>query len=230
MRTLAAALLALTALSASAEAQRLPTRRIVSRGWPTAAAAAPAAQPSDARAEAAPVVTQTSDDTPAPAPEPAAVPAPAAAASTLHVFGRTGLRVTLPAGWDGPTAADESRLPASALYTFTSSAPGPLAGATLRIDQVVGLNPAEEQQWRSGQTRVGYHGSRPVGPASVPVEALVAFETAGAGTGGAVAFLQRGRTFWAVSVEAPVALWRSRRADVLALMAGVSVPTVAAGR
>ncbi len=227
MRTLAAALLALTALSASVEAQRLPTRRIVSRGWPAAAATAPAPQPSDARADAAPVVAQTSDATPAPAPEPAAVPAPAAA-PTLHVFGRTGLRVTLPAGWDGPAVADESRLPAAALYTFTSAAPGPLAGTTLRVDQVVGLNPAEEQQWRSGQTRVGYHGARPVGPASVPVEALVAFEIAGTGTGGAVAFLQRGRTFWAVSVQAPTALWQARRADVLALMAATSIPATAA--
>lgn len=228
---LAAALFALALLSSSAEAQRRPTRRIPGRGWPTAAPA----RPSDAIADSAAVVSETSD-----APEPAAVVAvaapvvpaaapiaPAAAPAprpALHAFGRTGLRVTLPAGWNGPTAQDEGRLPAYALYTFTSAAPGPLAGVTLRVEQLVGLNPLDEQRWRAGQTGYGYHGSRPTGPAAVPVQALVAFETAGPGTGGAVAFLQRGRTFWAVQVEAPTALWRSRKAEVVALMAGVAFP------
>jgi hypothetical protein len=228
-----AALLAVVVLSSTpADAQaRRPTRRIVSRGWPTAAAA----RPSDVVADSSAVVSAPSD---APAPSPPVADAPPVEAPiarpALHAFGRTGLRVTLPAGWDGPTAQDEGRLPAYALYTFTSAAPGPLAGATLRVEQVTGLNPLDEQRWRVGQTATGYHGTRPVGPAAVPLGALVAFETAGTGTGGgtggAVAFFQRGRTFWAVSVQAPAALWRARRDDVLALMAGVAVPTDAAAR
>ena len=223
-----AVLLAVVLLSSSVDAQsRRPTRRIVSRGWPTAAAA----RPSDVVADSSAVVSAPSD---APAPSAPVAAAPAvdtpAARPVLHAFGRTGLRVTLPAGWDGPTAQDEGRLPAYARYTFTSAAPGPLAGATLRVEQVTGLNPLDEQRWRVGQTATGYHGTRPVGPAAVPLGALVAFETAGTGTGGAVAFLQRGRTVWAVSVQAPAALWRARRDDVLALMAGVAVPTDAAAR
>lgn len=146
-----------------------------------------------------------------------------AEAATLSVSGRTGLRVALPAGWRR-SAVDESRLPAYALYAYT----GPLRGVMLRVEQVVGLNPLEEQRWRVGQTATGYNGARPVAAITVPLAALAAFETAGgtAGneTGGATAFLQRGRTFWAVSVEAPAPVWRTRRADLVALMAGVSVP------
>ena len=97
---------------------------------------------------------------------------------------------------------------------------------------MTGLNPAEEQGWHSGQARVGYHGVRPVGPAQVPVAALVSVETAAAGVAGATAFVQRGRMFWAVSVVAPAATWASRRAAVVALMAGVAfeVPTDTAPR
>ncbi len=219
MARLAAALLVLALLPASAEAQR-PTRRILSRPWPTPAAA----QPSDVRAAEAPVVSEPSEDMP-PA-EATAVVQPAPGASALSVFGRTGLRVTLPPGWDEPAVVDESRLPASALYAFRATS-GPLAGATLRVEQVVGLNPAEEQQWRSGRTARGYNGTRPVGPAPVG-GALAAFETVGAGTGGATAFFQRGRTFWAVQAQAPAAVWAARRADVMALMAGVALPAPSA--
>lgn len=230
MPRLAALLLGFVLLCTSAEAQR-PTRRILSRPWPTA----PAAQPSDVRAAEAPVVAEPTEDTPrtgparrtAPvaAPEPPVEVAVPAAAPALSVFGRTGLRVTLPDGWSEPAAVDESRLPAYALYAFRATS-GPLAGATLRVEQVVGLNPAEEQQWRTGRTARGYDGVRPVGPATVG-GALVAFETAGTGAAGATAFFQRGRTFWAIQVQAPGAVWSARRADVMALFSGVELPAPA---
>ncbi|HEX9952396.1 MAG TPA: hypothetical protein VGB53_11550 [Rubricoccaceae bacterium] len=232
------ALALLAIVPAEAQVIRRPTRRIVSRPWGAPAeapASAPAAQTSDARAAAAPVDPQPSDATPAAAEAPApavALTAPSGSPAAVEVFGRTGLRVTLPAGWS--SAADESRLPAYALYTFTPagvtgrSAPGALAGVTLRVEQLTGLNPAEEQGWRTGQARVGYHGARPVGLAQVPVEALAAVETAGPGTGGATAFVQRGRTFWAVSVQAPAATWRANRAAVVGLMAGVALPAASA--
>ena len=231
------ALVLLAAVPAEAQATRRPTRRIVSRPWSAPAAAAPAtapaAQTSDARAAAAPVEARPSGATPAaPAAPAASITATADALPAVEVFGRTGLRVSLPAGWS--SAADESRLPAYALYTFTSagatgrSAPGALAGVTLRVEQLTGLNPAEEQGWRTGQTRAGYHGARPVGRAQVPVEALAAVETAGPGTAGATAFVQRGRTFWAVSVQAPAATWRANRAAVVGLMAGVALPAAGA--
>ena len=202
--TLFALLIGILADPAGAQVRRLPTRRIVSPGWP--AAQAPAAQPSDARAEAAPVPSEPTEATPA--AEPAA-PAPRAPARPTSAFyGRTGLRAGLPPGWTA--AGDESRLPAYAVYTFSAPAGTPLAGVTLRAELLTGLNPAEEQGWHTGQARVGYHGARPVGPAQVPVEALVAVETAGPGLAGATAFVQRGRMFWAVSVVAPAATWAGR--------------------
>ncbi len=232
MSRLVALLLCFVLLSASAAAQR-PTRRILSRPWTSP----PAAQPSDVRAAEAPVASAPTDDTPRTGPArrtaPAALPGPPAeavvgveafapAVPALSVFGRTGLRVTLPDGWSEPAAVDESRLPAYALYSFRATS-GPLAGATLRVEQVVGLNPAEEQQWRTGRTERGYGGTRPTGPASVG-GALVAFETVGAGTGGTTAFFQRGRTFWAVQAHAPSAVWAAHREDVLALFSGVALP------
>lgn len=221
----AALLAALVLLSSPAEAQR-PARRIVSRGWPSAAA--PAARSSDALADSlAPVAPTATSEATGPlsaAPEAPGADARPEAAPALSVSGRTDLRVSLPAGWRR-SAVDESRLPTYALYAFT----GPLRGVTLRVEQITGLNPLEEQQWRVGQTAHGYHGARPVGTIAVPLQALAAFETAGPGaagneTGGAAAFLQRGRTFWTVSIEAPAPVWRTRRADLVALMAGVSVP------
>ncbi len=231
--TVLVALIALAADPAGAQVTRLPTRRIVSRGWQTPPAQTPAqtpaqappAQTSDARAAAAPVPSEPTEATREAAPAAPAAPA----RPTSALYGRTGLRVALPPGWT--PAADETRLPAYASYTFTAPA-GPLAGVTVRAELLTGLNPAEEEGWHSGQARVGYHGVRPVGPAAVPLEALVAVETAGTGLGGATAFAQRGRMFWAVSVVAPAATWARRRADVAALMAGVSfdVPTDTAPR
>lgn len=240
---LAAVLVLAAALAAPALAQR-PTRRIVSRPWPSATAAATpaptaaaptaagldpetpeASVPSDVRAAAAPVVSAPSDMPVVTAtfvsPPTAAPTAPTRGA--LSVFGRTGLRVSLPADWDAAETADEARLPAYALYTFANRAAGPLAGVVVRVEQVVGLNPAEQQQWRSGQTRYGYHGTRPTGPLAV-AGALAAFETAGAGTRGASAFFQRGTAFWTVQVEAPLAVWAARRGGVLALVSGVTLP------
>lgn len=155
--------------------------------------------------------------TPEPAPPPPPTP-------SLHVFGRTGLRVTLPAGWDGPARADEGRLPRLAVYTFENTAPGPFAGMVLRVEQVVGLHAMDQERWRRGQMPNGYHGARPVGPIDSGLPALIALETARPGRGGAVAFLQRGQTYWALSVEAPSATWAARRAEVLALFAGVQLP------
>lgn len=215
-------LIGLVLLPLAAEAQR-PTRRIVSRPWPST----PAARPSDAFADSVgvdPEPTDPFDRAPAPPPAPAAATVAPPSASQ-SVYGRTGLRVSLPSGWV-QSAIDESRLPTYALYTFS----GPLRGVTLRVEQVVGLNPLEEQQWRVGQTAVGYDGTRPIGTIAVPLDALAAFETAGPDTGGAVAFLQRGRTFWSVSVQAPAPIWRTRKADLVALMQSVTFASVPAVR
>ena len=197
--------------AAPAEAQR----RILSRPWP----APPPAQTSDAVAETAPVLPAPSEQAPA---EPAAAPMPEAPrGGALQVFGRTDLRVSLPAGWP-EGVADEGRLPAYARYTFEAP-PGPLAGTTLRVERVAGLNPAEEQQWRGGRTPYGYHGARPI--AVLPAaDGALTFETAGSGTHGATTFLQRGRAFWAVSVVAPQAAWQAHRDDVLALVQAVTIP------
>lgn len=206
--------LTLVLLASPAEAQR----RILSRPWPTA----PAPRTSDAVADAAPIRPAPSERLGvapvAEAPAPEAIPP----TQTLQLFGRTDLRVSLPQGWP-EGVADESRLPAYAQYTFTAGA-GAFSGAVLRVERVVGLNPAEEQQWRGGQTPYGYHGARPVGALAHAGDVLVAFETAGPGVKGASAFAQRGRTFWAVSVVAPEAIWAARRDEVVALLSLVTIP------
>ena len=146
----------------------------------------------------------------------------AASRPTAYAFAATGLRVALPAGWAGTVAADEARLPAYALYTFEATAPG-LEGAVLRVEQVVGLNALERERWRTGAVRYGYHGTRPVGPAALPVAGL-GVEVSGGGRGGAVAFVQRGAAYWTVHVSAPAEVWAARRAELGAALAGVALP------
>lgn len=144
------------------------------------------------------------------------------ASPAAYAFASTGLRVALPPVWNGETAVDEARLPNYALYTFTSDAPG-LDGATLRVERVVGLDALARERWRTGAVRYGYHGTRPVGPAALPVAGL-GVEVAGGGRGGAVAFVQRGSTYWALHVSAPAEVWAVRRADLLAALAAVELP------
>ncbi len=151
------------------------------------------------------------------------VAATRASLPTRHAFG-SGLILTLPAGFAAPVA-DESRLPALARYTAQQTDPArPLFGTVLVVERVVGLNALDRERWRHGQSTYGYPGVRPVGPASTPLPAIVSIATAGTGTRGATAFLQRGQTYWAVAVVAPDAVWQQSAADVLALMTGVGLP------
>jgi hypothetical protein len=151
------------------------------------------------------------------------VAATRASLPTRHAFG-SGLLLTLPAGFSAPVA-DESRLPALARYTAQQTDPArPLFGTVLVVERVVGLNALDRERWRHGQSTYGYPGVRPVGPASTPLPAIVSIATAGTGTRGATAFLQRGQTYWAVAVVAPDAVWQQSAADVLALMTGVGLP------
>ena len=153
------------------------------------------------------------------APSVAQTAAPDSSASrAAFAFASTGLRVTLPPGWDGPVAADEARLPAYALYTFEDAEDG----AVLRVERVTGLNPVERERWRTGAVRYGYHGTRPVGPAALPVAGL-GVEVSGGDRGGAVAFVQRGAAYWALHVSAPAEVWASHRPGLLAALAGVAL-------
>lgn len=153
----------------------------------------------------------------------AAVAAYLASLPTRHAFG-SGLVLTLPAGFAAPIA-DESRLPSLARYTAQQTDPArPLFGTVLVVERVVGLNALDRERWRHGQSLYGYPGVRPVGPAATPLPALASIATAGTGTRGATAFLQRGQTYWAVAVVAPDAVWHRSSADVLALMTGVGLP------
>jgi len=168
------------------------------------------------------------------APEPRPAPTPRAqvfrqtleraATPVLHVFGETGLRVTLPAGWDGPSSAMDVRLPEYALYTFVNDTPGhPLRGTALRIERVLGLNEFYRNQWMHGQTTYGYHGTRPVGPISPPRPGF-GVEVEGHGTAGAVVFAEAGGAVWSIQVEAPTALWARQRGALLAVLTGVTLP------
>lgn len=170
-----------------------------------------------------------------PQPEPAVEEAPVIEAVTVseattliepvrYISAATGLSVVLPLGWEGEAAVTESDLPAYARYAFTNVASGsPLAGVTLYVEQVVGLNALDQQRWTRGLTPYGYHGLQPVGPASVPLPGL-GIEVAGPGAAGAVAFVQRGQTFWAVHVQAPEAVWAARRPEMVALLGAVQFP------
>ena len=143
---------------------------------------------------------------------------------TLHVFGTTGLRVTLPAGWGGPSSAAEGELPGYALYSFRETTPGhPLEGAVLRVERVVGLNPLLRERFDRGLTSYGYHGAVPTGPASVPIRGF-GLEVEGPGTRGAVVFVGDRQAAWAVSVQAPGAVWAARRDAVLAVLTGGDLP------
>ena len=147
---------------------------------------------------------------------PEAPPAP-----TLHAFG-DGLRVTLAPGWDGPASVRAS--PAGAVYGFQNEAPGhPLQGVAVRVERVDGLNALLRERWSRGLTASGYAGLGPVGPAAAPMPGF-GVEVADAVRGGATVFAIRGASSWAVQVTAPLAVWRARRADVLAVLAGVALP------
>ena len=140
-----------------------------------------------------------------------------------EALGTTGAAVTLPGSWTGPVTLVEDELPDYALYTARNVNPAsPLHGAVLRVERVTGLNALYRERWTKGQTTYGYHGASPVGPATVP-EGL-GLEIEGPGTGGAVAFTQRGATLWAVAVEVPAATWATHRAEALAILAGVRLP------
>lgn len=170
------------------------------------------------------VVGYTEPPPPAPEPRVQEVSAPQLPQPTTHAFAATGLRVTLPLGWDGPTAALDADAADYALYTFTNATPDdPLFGTVLRVERVQGLNALLRERFRRGLTTYGYHGSRPVGQAGVPLPG-VGLEIEGAGTRGAVAFLQSGPSNWTVQIEAPASVWASRRGEVLAVLAGVAIP------
>ncbi|MEM6288726.1 MAG: hypothetical protein AAF845_16430 [Bacteroidota bacterium] len=143
---------------------------------------------------------------------------------TRYASEATGFAITLPAGWTGPSSVTETDLPAYAHYTFSGAASGSaLAGVTLHVERIVGLNALDQQRWTRGLTPYGYHGLEPVGPASVPVAGL-GIELSGGGQAGAVAFVQRGQTFWAVHVQAPEAAWASRRTEILSVLSAVDLP------
>ena len=175
-----------------------------------------------ARAHAAPAASPA---------DPPAAPAAAPAAPTEHVYGRTGLHVTLPAGWTGAPVALEQALPARASYAFTNDAAGhALAGVTLRVDVAGQLDALRSELWRRGQAPpLVFHGMEPVAPVAAPL-AGTAFETVGDRTRGAVVLLVRGPSAWAVSVEAPERTWAAHRDAVLAVLAGVRVPEVGGRR
>lgn len=191
-----------------------------------AAVQSAAAQPADSLAADSSTVgvAALAADTVAVVVAPPIAPTPLPAPSR-HAFGRSGLVLALPPGWTSAPIADESRLPQLARYTVRQADPAqPLYGTVLVVERVVGLNPLDRERWRFGQSRHGYHGTRPVGPTGVPLPGSTGIETAGTGTAGATAFLQRGPAFWAVAVVAPAAVWQRHRGSVLALMTGVAVP------
>jgi hypothetical protein len=140
-----------------------------------------------------------------------------------ETLGTTGASATLPGSWTGPVTIAEGELPNYALYVArNANLASPLHGAVLRVERVTGLNALYRERWTRGQTTYGYHGASPVGPAPIP-EGL-GLEVAGPGTGGVVAFTQRGATLWAVALEVPEAAWAAHRAEALAILSGVRLP------
>ena len=135
----------------------------------------------------------------------------------------TGLVIDLPPGWSETLSVSETELPAYARYSFAAASGSPLAGTTLHVERLAGLNALDRERWTRGLTPYGYHGLRPVGPLDLPVPGL-GIELKERGSGGAVAFVQRGQTFWAVHVQAPEAVWSAYRAEAIALLGAVRLP------
>lgn len=194
------------------------------------ASAQPAARPTEAGTLAVTADSTQADSTGTArlgaSPEQAAgaeqqAPVPPAPVATLYVFG-SGVRVTLPPDWEGASLVREEV--GYALYTFRNDAADhPLRGATLRLERVTGLNALLRERWLRGQTAHGYHGTRPVGPATAPVPGF-AVEVDGPGVRGISVFTQRSDGMWAVQVVAPAAIWNSRRDEVRALLAAAVLP------
>jgi hypothetical protein len=130
---------------------------------------------------------------------------------------RSGLVVTLPEGWSGPEAVDESHLPGLASYRFENrSDSSALRGAVLHIERLTGLNPMMRERWYQGRVPYGYHGARPVAAIEVaPVPGAIGFLTERGEYVGHVYFLVRGPVYWAVQVEAPAAVFDAHEAALL---------------
>lgn len=122
---------------------------------------------------------------------------------------RSGLAVSLPSGWAGPEAVDESGLPGLASYRFENrSDSSALRGAVLHVERLTGLNPVMRERWQQGRVPYGYHGARPVAAvAAVPLPGAVGFRTEREGQEGEVYFLARGPVHWAIQIEAPEAVF-----------------------
>lgn len=146
---------------------------------------------------------------------------PPPAAPAVYAF-ESGVRVTLPPGWDGPTSSHQGD-PSYSIYSFQNTAAGDLEGAAVRLERVAGLNDLLRERWMRGQTPHGYHGTRPVGPSSVPISGF-AVEVEGPGTRGVSVFTQRRDGLWALQVVAPLAVWAQRRGELTALLSSITLP------
>jgi hypothetical protein len=130
---------------------------------------------------------------------------------------RSGLVVTLPEGWSGPEAVDESGLPRMASYRFENqSDASALRGAVLHVERLTGLNPMMRERWHQGRVPYGYHGAVPVAALEVaPVPGAIGFLTERDDYVGHVYFLVRGPVYWAVQVEAPAAVFDAHESTLL---------------
>lgn len=204
---LAVAVLALAAGAPSAYAQRPLVEQAPVEAVDTALAAAEAqaaAEEADARA----------------AEEAAALP-------FVYQSARTDLRLVLPAGWDGPIEIDESSLPTYARYQFANAGTeGGLEGVTVIVERVVLLNPLEQQEWRSGRVRYGYHGLRPtaaVDPQRLSPYALAGFEADNGPTTALIAFARRGTVHWTIHASAPTRTFVTQRGAIESAMRSIAL-------
>jgi hypothetical protein len=149
------------------------------------------------------------------------VAAPAFAQQTYA----SGLSVTLPEGWEGPTEVDESGLPGRASYRFENrSETSPLIGTVLHVERVTGLNPVMRERWIQGRVPYGYHGARPIAPlSSSPWPGAVGFRTEREDFLGDVYFLVQGSVYWAVQIEAPATVFLANEETLRSLLRGLQI-------
>ena len=132
----------------------------------------------------------------------------------------SGLVVTFPDGWQGPSEVDENGYPGRATYRFENTNAGnPLRGAVLHIERLTGLNPVMRERWAQGRVPYGYQGSRPIAAlTSTPIPGSVGFRTERPDYRGNVYFFARGAAHWAVHVEAPEAVFERHEDALVALV------------
>lgn len=139
---------------------------------------------------------------------------------------RTGLTVHLPPDWHGAIRVDEAGLPARAAYAFAAADTAALAGATLHVERVAGLNPLQQQRWMRWQGAALMQDAQAVAaarPSEVVFAQATAFEVRRGAQRGLAYFFAHGGAHYAVLVQMPASRFEAARTALAQVTRGVRV-------